>query len=262
MRLQILASGSGGNAALLWAGETLALIDAGLPVRRLSERLAAARIGHRSIDHVLVSHGHLDHARSAGILAKRHQATLHCAQKIQLHRALSRAPVKMDLPVNGTAILEAEVPSDGDVRLTTVRIPHDCDPTVAFLIEHTGRRFAYLTDMGEPREDVARALFDTHVLLLEANYDPEMLSAGPYPRTLQDRVRGAGGHLSNQQMAIMLTRLAGPNLHTLILGHISEKNNTHALAESVALAALERLGRTDVRVIAARQDVSLDPITV
>lgn len=262
MRVQILASGSQGNAALLWAGETVALVDAGLPVRVLSDRLTAANIGFRAIDHVLVSHGHLDHARSAGILAKRHQATLHCAAKIQPHRALSRAPLKRELPINGTMHLAAKNPADGDVAVRTVRIPHDCDPTVAFLIEHGGKRFAYLSDMGEPREDVAQALHDPHLLLLEANHDVEMLANGPYPSALKARVRGAGGHLSNDQMAVMLTRLAGPSLHTVVLAHLSGKNNTDALAEAAALQALERMGRSDVRVLVAKQDVSLDAIEV
>lgn len=262
MKLQILGSGSRGNAALLWAGETLVLIDAGLPIRTLSTRLEAARIGHRAIDHVLVSHGHLDHSRSAGIIAKRHGATLHCAAKIQLHRSLSRAPDKMDLPIGGTTLIEGKGALESALRVTTTKVPHDCEPTVAFGIEHAGRRLSLISDMGEPREDVAKVLHDPHVLMLEANYDPEMLRSGPYPQSLRERVQGSGGHLSNEQMAVMLTRVAGPSLHTLYLIHLSEKNNTPALAKSAAEVALGRMGRKEVEVITALQHEPLAPIQV
>ncbi len=261
MKLRILASGSRGNASLLWAGDTIVLIDAGLPVRALSERVLGSRIGHRAIDHVLVSHGHLDHSRTAGILAKRHGATLHCAAKIKEHPALARAPLKMDLRIGVETTLEAKGGGPGP-RVATTLIPHDCDPTVGFRIEFEGRVLSYLTDMGEPREDVALRLADAHVLVLESNYDAEMLATGVYPQALKDRVRGPGGHLSNDQMAVMLTRMAGPALHTVVLAHLSEKNNRPDIAEAAARAALDHLGRDDVRVLIAGQDAPLDTIDI
>jgi phosphoribosyl 1,2-cyclic phosphodiesterase len=261
MRLKILASGSRGNAALLWAGDALVLIDAGLSVRAMSDRLLGARIGHRAIDHVLVSHGHLDHSRTAGIIAKRHGATLHCAASIQTHRSVARAPIKRDLGIGVEASLEGKGGGPGP-RVATARIPHDCDPTVAFRIEHEGRVLSFVTDMGEPREDVAERLAGAHVLVLEANHDVEMLRSGAYPQPLKERVRGPGGHLSNDQMAVMLTRLAGPELHTVVLAHISEKNNTPELAEGAARAALGRLGRPEVRVLLASQDTPLESLQV
>lgn len=262
MKLQILGSGSRGNAALLWAGETLVLIDAGLPIRTLNSRLDGARIGHRAIDHVLVSHGHLDHSRSAGIIAKRHGATLHCAAKIQLHRSLCRAPDKKDLPIGGTTVLEGRGPLGTSLRVTTTKVPHDCEPTVAFGIEQSGRKLSLISDMGEPREDVAKVLHDPHVLMLEANYDLDMLMSGPYPQSLRERVQGSGGHLSNEQMAVMLTRVAGPKLHTVYLIHLSEKNNTSVLARAAAETALQRMGRDNVEVITALQHEPLAPIQV
>ncbi|MFT5732281.1 MAG: phosphoribosyl 1,2-cyclic phosphodiesterase [Planctomycetota bacterium] len=261
MRLQILGSGSGGNSALLWADETVILIDAGLPIRTLTERIASTGIGFRAIDHVIVSHGHLDHSRSAGIIAKRHGATLHCAARIQEHRSVSRAPDKSELPINGSTTLEPRSGS-APATLRTVKIPHDCEPTLAFRIEHGGRTLSFLTDMGEPRDDAAAALANSALLVLESNYDEELLKAGPYPASLKSRVRGSGGHLSNEQMTVMLTRMAGPELHTVVLAHLSAKNNRPDLAVDAARDALRRLGRDEVKVIAAKQDQPLEPIQV
>jgi phosphoribosyl 1,2-cyclic phosphodiesterase len=119
-----------------------------------------------------------------------------------------------------------------------------------------------LTDCGKPDPVAAEKLRGAHVLVLEFNYDPEMLAAGPYPESLQRRIRGGRGHLSNEQSAEMLKLLAGPELHTLVLAHLSEKNNTPELARAAAESALEAIGRPDVRVWTAQQDTALEPIEV
>jgi phosphoribosyl 1,2-cyclic phosphodiesterase len=253
VRLQVLSSGSEGNATLLRAGEVTALIDAGLGVRALSERLEAARLAPRALDHVLVTHGHLDHSRSAGALAKRQRALLHCAETIMTHRAVDRAPRKAALPIGGRIELEGR-DGRGTLEAKVVLLPHDCDPTVAFRFEHEGRVAVILTDMGHPRDEVARALAGAHVLVLEFNHDPGLLRSTPYPPSLQDRIRGDRGHLSNDQAATMLEGLAHAELHTLVLAHLSKKANRPELAVEVARAALERIGLSHVRVLTASQD--------
>ncbi|MBK7644119.1 MAG: MBL fold metallo-hydrolase [Planctomycetes bacterium] len=91
MRLQVLSSGSEGNSTLVRGGESTLLVDAGLTRIALEARLESARVPAASIDHVLVTHGHLDHARSVGMIAKRAHATLHCAEAMMLHPSAKRA---------------------------------------------------------------------------------------------------------------------------------------------------------------------------
>lgn len=253
MHLQTLGSGSQGNATLVRADDLSVLVDAGLGVRVLSERFEVARVGPRSLDHVLVTHGHLDHSRSAGAVAKRQQATLHAAEGNLGHRSLARAPLKFALRIGRPQALEPER-GTGELVYTPVLLPHDCDPTVAFALDHGDRRAVILTDLGRPRPEVARALQGAHLLQLEFNYDPEMMRNGPYPFVLQRRITGGRGHLSNQEAAEMLERLAGPELHTLVLAHVSQKNNSPELALEVARATLARLGLDHVRVLCASQD--------
>ena len=143
----------------------------------------------------------------------------------------------------------------------TIRVPHDCDPTFALGIEHRDRHLALVSDMGEPREDVASALENPHVLLLEANHDVHAPSRA-VPAASQGSRRRAPGHLSNDQMAVMLTRMVGPRTHTVVLIHLSAKNNTPELALDAARAALARLGRPEIRVVAATQHEPLEPIDV
>ncbi|MCE9595777.1 MAG: MBL fold metallo-hydrolase [Planctomycetes bacterium] len=254
MRLQVLSSGSGGNSTLVRAGETTVLVDAGLTVAGMEERLESARVAASSIDHVFVTHGHLDHARSAGAIARKARCTLHCAEALMRAPAIRRSKNLAALSIDISKTVRGRQGLD-DVVVTPVALPHDASPTVAFKLEHAGRRAVILTDMGHPRVDVARQLGDAHVLVLEFNHDVAMVESGPYPAPLKRRILGNAGHLSNDQAREMLREMASEHLHTLVLAHLSETNNTRERALEAANASLVELGlAARVRVVIAEQD--------
>lgn len=257
MHLQILASGSEGNSTLIRGGEATLLVDAGLTKAGMEGRLEAARLPVGAVDHVVVTHGHLDHARAAGAIARRERATLHCAESILSHPAARRSPRLAAIPIGHEFDLTARQGGDS-LRMTPVLLPHDCDPTLAFRIEHAGRVAVILTDMGRPSAEVAEQLRGAHVLVLEFNYDPDLMRIGPYPAVLQKRITGDRGHLSNEQAAEMLERLAGPELHTLVLAHLSQKTNRPDIALDVAHRTLARLGLSHVqRIVASQHEVGV-----
>ena len=251
MRLRILSSGSRGNSALIRTDCQRVLVDAGLGIRAMDRLLEHVRVPVRGLDHVLVTHGHLDHARSAGSLARRHGALLHAAPGTLEHPALRRARRRADLSPARETRCEAEGRSEEPLLVQPVLLPHDCDPTFALSLDHMGRRLVVLTDMGRPEPDVAERLCDPHVLVLESNHDPDWVASGPYPQPLKRRILGDRGHLSNAQAMEMLERMAGPRLHTLVLAHLSETNNSPERAREHACETLARLGREDVRVLVA-----------
>jgi phosphoribosyl 1,2-cyclic phosphodiesterase len=255
MHLQVLGSGSGGNAALVRAGECHLLLDAGLPIEVLLQRLDDARVAHERIGHVALTHGHLDHARAAGIFGRKTRATVHCCERLMSNASLRRAPRLSTLAPGGTVELsDPWGPRGRDVIvLRSVAIPHDADPTIAFRMEHAGRVAVLVTDMGHPDRHAARQLAGAHLLVLEFNHDLGMLEGGPYERSLKRRIAGPHGHLSNEQAAEMLCHLAGPELHTLVLAHLSEVNNAPLLALAAAREMLEHLGLGHVRVVIAAQ---------
>ena len=262
MHIQVLSSGSEGNSTLVRAGELSVLVDAGLGRTEMEARLATARLAPGAIEHVLVTHGHLDHARSAGIIARRERAMLHCPENMITHAAARRSKRLSAITVNKAFDLPSA--RGGDVvRATPVALPHDCDPTVAYKLEYEGRTAVILTDMGRPDSDIARQLADAHVLVLEFNYDPGLMTTGPYPFVLQKRITGDRGHLANEQGAKMLEMLASANLHTLVLAHLSAKTNTRDLALEAAHGALARLGlSSQVRVLVASQHEPLENLEV
>ena len=252
MHLQVLSSGSEGNSTLVRCGELTVLVDAGLTMRALTERLETARIAPNQIDHVVLTHAHLDHSRSAGVVGKRHGALVHCPEAMMQNRSVARAPRLSTLPVGGS--FELEVPdSEEPLKIETTHLPHDCDPTVAIRLTFAGRTAVICTDCGQPRPELIPTLQGANVLVLEFNHDPVLMTTSPYPPKLRKRILGDRGHLSNAQAQALLAELTGPGLHTLILAHLSQKTNTPDLALSAAKETLEELGRLDVDVHVALQ---------
>ena len=96
-------------------------------------------------------------------------------------------------------------------------------------------------------------------VVLESNYDPQMLARGPYPPWLQDRIRGPGGHLSNQEAATFLQSVTTPSLKGVFLAHLSDTNNCPALAFQ---AAEEALGDIDIPLYLTHQDNTSKVVTV
>jgi len=269
MHCQVLSSGSEGNSTLIRAGETTLLVDGGLILREQRARMKTVGLGHKALDHVLVTHGHLDHARSTGAIARKEDAVLHCAERMMRNRSVRRAPRLSTITIGRTMELArgeqglfTPAVNGEPVRVLPVLLAHDCDPTVCYRIEHGGRVVVILTDLGHPNPVLARTLAGAHVLVLEFNYDPELMANGPYSPALQRRITGGRGHLSNEQAAGMLELLAGEELHTLVLAHLSKKTNTPELALDRARAALARIGREDVRVLVASQDEVGDDLAV
>ncbi|MBL4770006.1 MAG: MBL fold metallo-hydrolase [Planctomycetes bacterium] len=260
MQIRIISSGSKGNSMLFRAGDMYGMVDAGLTLRALTPRLEEAGVPFRGLDHILVTHGHLDHARSAGALAKRHHATVHCPEAMMQNRSVARAP-RLSNTSDG---MDTELLGEhGDkVRLQAVALPHDCHPTLAYKLTHDDRCLVVLSDIGRPDRQVAQRLSGAHVLMLEFNHCTEMLEAGPYPDSLKRRVGGDQGHLSNEQSQEMLTWLAGENLHTLVLTHLSAKNNQPEIALNCAMETLDKLGLSHIKVLIAKQEESLEPIQV
>ena len=145
----------------------------------------------------------------------------------------------------------------GDLRVRAFPKSHDaCDP-VCFEVEAAGRRFLYVTDLGVPSPELIAALPEAHGVMLESNYDEDMLRNGGYPEHLQARIRSNYGHLSNAQAMALLREHTNGALRTLVLGHLSENNNTPDIVRREVDALLrERSTFRPLVHIASRHDVS------
>lgn len=223
------------------------LIDAGISGRCAAMRLAQHDRDIRHVDAMLISHNHTDHIRGAGVFHRRfHFPVFMTANAFNYCRA------KID-PIREIEHFQSgDVFSFGRTRVYTVPTAHDGIDGVAFVIESVGHKLGVFTDLGHSFPGLPDWISDLDGVFLESNYDPVMLAQGPYPVWLQNRISGAGGHLSNNEAAALLNVSLG-RLRWAVLSHLSEHNNTPDLALATTRNILaDRLPLA----VASRYDVS------
>jgi phosphoribosyl 1,2-cyclic phosphodiesterase len=92
-----------------------------------------------------------------------------------------------------------------------------------------------ITDLGSWTDELVKHVHNCQHISIEANYDEDLLNNGPYPYSLKERIRSRGGHLSNKQTGEFLAEVCTDNTRSIVLTHLSEKNNSPHLAESTIL---------------------------
>lgn len=250
MRVVPLGSGSHGNSTLVEFGNTRLLVDAGMSARQLKLHLATCGVSPDQIDCILLTHEHLDHSKGAERFSLLHGVPVACT--LETLHAMDRSHVHFaewrPLPPAGWLDL-------GAVRVESFPVPHDAARPVGFVLHGEGLRVGVATDLGHATTLVTERLRGCHVLMIESNHDETMLQLGSYPWHLKQRVAGRLGHLSNDEAATLIRSTVGPSCSAVILAHLSEKNNTQALARSTAAAAMIAAGgkRAQMRVAAARR---------
>lgn len=243
LRFRVLSSGSSGNATLVEAGPSRILIDAGLGSRELQERLESAGVDPASLQAVYVSHEHGDHARGAAAFSRKWGVRLRGTRGTYVAAGFGSEEIA------AYDVIVAGAPSRaGALVVMPVSVPHDAAEPVAFLISCNGHRLGHATDLGHLSRSVVQAFRECDALLVESNYDPAMLRNGPYPWSLKDRIAGARGHLSNGDVARYLADGLGVACTSVVLAHLSQTNNHPELARMTAEQALDRRGRTEVRL--------------
>jgi phosphoribosyl 1,2-cyclic phosphodiesterase len=227
MKVISLQSGSNGNCIYVEAGNVRLLFDAGISARLAERRLAERGRETSSVDALLISHDHRDHARSLGIFQRRFRVPVYVTPK-----TLAAAGARCDLGklsdichFRRGATLRFD-----DVRVETIPTPHDAVDGVGFVVDDGQRRLGILTDLGHVFSGLGAVARSLDAVLLESNFDPHMLAGGPYPEFLKRRIRGPGGHLSNLEAAELLGEVGGERLRWACLAHLSEHNNTPELA--------------------------------
>jgi len=130
----------------------------------------------------------------------------------------------------------------GGFEILPVETSHDAEEPVALVVtsRRTGVRTGICYDLGFVTDTVRSTFQDLDMLVLEANHDEDMLRAGPYPRSVQQRIAGRHGHLSNRAAGVMARDCIGPNLNHLVLAHLSENCNDQRTAMTTVGSALER----------------------
>jgi phosphoribosyl 1,2-cyclic phosphodiesterase len=228
MRYCILASGSKGNSIFIESAYGRFLIDVGLSARKIEQRLLSRDIDPQTIDAIILTHAHSDHVRGVGVFANRFNLSIYAHPATLDHITHSLKPGQDIRPCFQRFQFK-------DLAFTPFRVSHDCDPTVGFLIQENSKTLGICTDLGVVTEEVKQHVRQANALLLESNHDPDMLMNGPYSWELKDRIAGRTGHLSNHNAGELLTDILHLRLQHVILGHLSEENNTPQIALETVL---------------------------
>lgn len=224
-----LASGSSGNCYYLGTPTYGILIDAGIGIRTIKKVLKDNSIDFDKIVAVLITHDHADHIKTVGCLGEKYHIPIYSTERV--HDGIDRSRYVEETLYQSRRIIQKEVPFQiKDFHIEAFEVSHDSSDNVGYHILFGTSRFTIATDVGHISPTVQKYLSKANYLILESNYDEEMLHFGNYPEFLKLRVASPTGHLSNREAAEFLATHYNQDMKSVWLCHLSRENNHPELA--------------------------------
>ena len=239
-----------------WKTLKQALIDAGIGIRTIKKHLKEHNIPFENIVGLCITHDHADHIKSAGCLGEKYFIPVYTTKEILA--GMNRSYCMTEKIYTACHPICKEVPFEiRDFKITSFEVPHDGTDNVGYFIEYGDRKFAFATDLGHIPPGVAHYLRKANYLVIEANYDIEMLTHGTYPPHLKQRIINPNGHMSNADTAEFLARNFTEDMRYIFLCHLSRENNHPELAYKTVEYRLYqegiRVGK-DVQLVALKRN--------
>lgn len=245
MKLMSIASGSSGNSILVGSDNTTLLVDVGISKKRITEGLKNADVDFSDIDGILITHEHIDHVKSLGVISRSYNIPIYATE--ETNRQLTYMKKQLgDFDFDLLTNIEVDKSfTIGDIEITPHAIWHDAADPVCYSFINNGKKASIATDMGDFDDYIVNCLKDSDAMLIEANHDVKMLEVGPYPYQLKMRILGKRGHLSNELSGKLIRQLLNDHIHCIMLGHLSDKNNYPDIAYLTVKQELMGNGFTD-----------------
>lgn len=254
IRFSPLFSGSSGNATYVGCDDAHILVDAGLSGSRVTHELQRVGVDPAGLSAILVTHEHSDHIKGIGILSRKYDLPIYATEGTWEGM---RDKIGV-IPEKNRVIFEPEQDFFiGSMDITPFSTPHDAAQSVGYAFEINGAKLSIATDIGCIRDGWLKHVIGSDAVILESNYDSDMLKAGPYPYDLKKRIMSHRGHLSNDDAGIVSVELIRHGTKQIILGHLSKENNFPELAMRSNETALEIAGiapHVDAQLCIARRD--------
>ncbi len=235
-----LSSGSNGNCYYLCNDSTAIVIDMGIGWRTLCKRLSDNSLSAKSIEMILVTHDHIDHIKHLGSVASRLSVPIFATSK--LHSSFDHHPCTAGCISGCKRVIKEGLQTEHrGVKFIPFTVPHDATETLGYFIDFMGDKFVFMTDLGFFPDCAIDFCRCADHLIIESNYDTDMLIRGNYPPELKLRIMNGRGHLSNDQCASALKKVYHNGLKSVFLCHLSENNNTSTKAYNTAFNALSSI---------------------
>ena len=217
-----LYSGSSGNSFFVQSETTNLIIDAGVSLKKITTALENLNIYGENINGILVTHDHIDHTRGLANLSNKYNIPVYA--NLKTWKAIS--DIARKIPEENKKIFNISKSfSIGDIKILPFRTPHDAADPCGFNLYNSGKKISIATDIGCVSEELLNNLKNSSSILLEANYDPELLKFSRYPYLLKKRISSNTGHLSNISAVKTLVSLYDFGLKNALLIHLSKENN-------------------------------------
>ncbi len=255
IRFQSIVSGSSGNCTLVCCNNTKILIDCGISGKKVAAYLNDMGINPAEINSIFVTHEHIDHTSGVGVMSRRFGIPVVASEGTWSGMNIG------NISGENKNIFTKNVPMEiGDISITPFDIPHDAMQPTGYIIRADGKKLAVATDIGHITDIVTDSLKGCDAVILESNYDEHMLQTGTYPPNLKERILGEKGHLANKDAGELATYLVKNGTKRIMLGHLSNENNSPEAAFSEVARELEfgglLIGSDVMLSVAPRYDVS------
>lgn len=232
-----LYSGSSGNSFFVQTENTKLLIDAGVSCKKIENSLSSYDINLNEINGILVTHEHIDHTKSLGLLSRKYNIPIYANSKTW--SALSKTKEKLS-DENVKFFDSNKYFEINDLKIFPFSTPHDAADPCGFNIYKDNKKISIATDLGHISDDIIKHLENASLLMLEANYDSNVLKYSNYPYLLKKRIAGPKGHLENCVTGQTIANLISSGLKDVLLIHLSKENNFPELAYKTVVEELEK----------------------
>ena len=232
-----LYSGSSGNSFLIQSDNTSILVDVGVSLKKLTSALSSFDIDINNIDAILITHEHSDHTKGLSSVLKKYNIPIY------INKATWDSLYELsndDLNSNIQFFNMQEEFKIGDFKIFPFPIPHDAANPCGFNIYYKSKKLSIATDIGHISDKLLSYLENSTSIILESNYDPEILKYSSYPYVLKRRIAGSTGHLSNEAAGKTISKLYNSGLKNALLVHLSKENNFPELAYKTVLDEMEK----------------------
>lgn len=242
LTVKALASGSSGNCILVRAGETTLLVDCGISTKAVTGHLTQRGIDPQSVDAILLTHEHIDHASGVGTFSRKYgAAVLADGRTLDEAERVSGKMTRRPMALGSTQTV-------GDCEVSSFPVPHDAAAPSGFIVRYKEWTVAVCIDLGDADEDLHAPLAEADLLVMEANHDYDKLKMGPYAPNLKARILSNRGHLSNFEAARLIAGSDTGRARTVWLAHLSAVNNSPRLASKIVGSVLRKERITNVRL--------------